>query len=55
MSQRTLVALDVVAKLALFGLLVHAIANPELSQYADKAMQWRATTYPIAVLAMPLA
>ena len=55
MNQRTLIALDVVAKLALFGLLVHAVANPELPQYADKAMQWRAITYPIAVLAIPLA
>jgi hypothetical protein len=26
-----------------------------LPQYADKAMQWRAITYPIAVLAIPLA
>jgi hypothetical protein len=55
MSHRTLVALDLVAKLALFGLLAHAVANPELPQYADKAMQWRAITYPIAVLAIPLA
>jgi hypothetical protein len=30
MSQRSLIALDVVAKLALFVLLLHAAANPEL-------------------------
>ena len=40
---------------ALFGLLAHAVANPELPQYADKAMQARALAYPIAVLAIPMA
>lgn len=55
MSQRTLIALDIVAKLALFGLLAHAVANPELPQYADKAMQGRAIAYPLAVLAIPVA
>ena len=55
MSRRTLLALDVAAKLALLGLLLHAIANPELPQYADKAMQARALAYPMAVLAIPLA
>ena len=54
MSRRTLLALDVAAKLALFGLLLHAMANPELPQYADKAMQARALTYPLAVLAIPM-
>ena len=50
-----LVALDVTAKLALFALLLHAVANPELPQYADKAMQGRAVFYPLAVMAMPIA
>ncbi len=55
MSHRTLVVLDVAAKLALLGLLLHAVANPDLPQYADKAMQARAIAYPIAVLAPSLA
>jgi hypothetical protein len=55
MSRRTLVALDVAAKLALFALLLHAVTNPELPQYADKAMQARAIAYPLAVLAIPAA
>jgi hypothetical protein len=54
MSRGTHLALDVAAKLALFGLLLHAIANPELPQYADKAMQARAVVYPLAVLAIPI-
>ncbi len=54
MSRTTLLVLDVAAKLALFGLLLHALANPELPQYADKAMQARALTYPLAVLVIPL-
>ncbi len=54
MSRRTLLALDVSAKLALFGLLLHALANPDLPQYADKAMQGRAVMYPLAVLAIPV-
>jgi len=55
MSQRTLVALDIAAKLALLGLLLHAVANPDLPQYADKAMQGRALAYPLAVLTIPVA
>lgn len=55
MGYRALVVLDVAAKAALIVLLVHALLNPELTQYADKAMQWRATSYPVAVLAIPVA
>ena len=55
MTTRALVALDIAAKLALFALLLHAVANPDLPQYADKAMQGRALAYPLAVLAIPLA
>lgn len=54
MNTRALVALDIAAKLALFALLLHAVANPDLPQYADKAMQGRALAYPLAVLAIPL-
>jgi hypothetical protein len=55
MGYRALVALDIAAKAALFALLAHALLNPELPQYADKAMQWRAISYPVAVLAIPVA
>lgn len=55
MTTRALAALDIAAKLALLGLLLHAVANPELPQYADKAMQGRAMAYPLAVLAIPIA
>jgi len=55
MNQKTLIVLDAAAKVALLGLLVHAVANPDLPQYADKAMQARAIAYPLAVLAIPLA
>jgi hypothetical protein len=53
MATRALVVLDIAAKLALFALLLHAVANPDLPQYADKAMQGRALAYPLAVLAIP--
>ena len=55
MRRTTLLALDVSAKLALFGLLLNAVANPDLPQYADKAMQARAAVYPLAVLAIPIS
>ena len=55
MMRRTLLVLDVAAKLALFVLLLHAVANPELPQYAEKAMTARAVAYPFAVLALPAA
>jgi hypothetical protein len=47
--------LDVTAKVALGALLVHAVANPTLPQYADKAMTGRAVVYPFAVLVLPAA
>lgn len=55
MRRTTLIALDVSAKLALVSLLLHSVANPDLPQYADKAMQARAALYPLAVLAIPMA
>ena len=54
MSLRWLVALDVAAKAALIALLLHALLNPDLQQYADKAMQWRVLTYPLAVMVIPV-
>jgi len=55
MNYRVLVALDAAAKAALLALLLHALLNPDLPQYADKAMSWRVLTYPLAVMAIPLA
>jgi hypothetical protein len=55
MTFRALAILDFAAKAALFALLLHAVLNPDLPQYADKAMQWRAITYPLAVMVMPVA
>jgi len=55
MNFRALVILDAAAKVALIALLLHAVLNPELPQYADKAMQWRALTYPLAIAVIPLA
>lgn len=55
MSPRALLALDIAAKAALLALLLHAWLNPDLPQYADKAMQWRVITYPVAVMAIPTA
>ena len=49
-----LLALDVAAKGALGLLLVHAVANPDLPQYAGKAMQGRALGYPVVVLILPV-
>jgi hypothetical protein len=53
-SVRAVIVLGVGAKVALGALLVHAVANPDLPQYADKAMTGRAIAYPIAVLAIPV-
>jgi hypothetical protein len=47
------IVLDVAAKVSLGLLLAHAVANPDLPQYAGKAMQGRALGYPIAVLVLP--
>lgn len=55
MNNRMLLTLDVAVKVALFALLLHALLNPDLPQYADKAMQWRVITYPLAVMAIPIA
>jgi hypothetical protein len=55
MAVRVLVALDIAAKAALIALLLHALLNPDLPQYADKAMPWRVLTYPLAVMVIPSA
>lgn len=51
---RALLALDLTVKVALVGLLVHAVLLPDLPQYADKAMTPRAIAYPLAALVVPV-
>jgi hypothetical protein len=42
-------------KAALVGLLVFAVARPDLPQFAGKAMAGRAIGYPLAALVVPVA
>jgi hypothetical protein len=51
---RRLLWLDVALKSALIGLLVVAVALPDLPQFEGKAMAARAVVYPIAVLLVPV-
>ena len=55
MPVRPLLALDVALKVALVGLLVFAVARPDLPQFAGKAMTGRANGYPLAALIVPVA
>lgn len=54
MSRLLLLGLDIAVKVALVALLIHAVANPELPQYAGKAMLGRALTFPLAAVAVPV-
>ena len=54
MGRRAILFLDVAVKVALIGLLLHAVANPELQQYSGKAMVGRAVTFPIAAFLVPV-
>jgi hypothetical protein len=45
--------LDVTLKAALIGLLLGAVAGPNLPQFEGKAMTARAVVYPLAVLVVP--
>jgi hypothetical protein len=47
--------LDIAVKASLVGLLVFAVARPDLPQFHGKAMVGRALTYPIAALIVPVA
>jgi hypothetical protein len=47
--------LDVAVKAALIGLLVIAVALPDLPQFEGKAMTGRALAYPISTVIVPLA
>lgn len=53
MRAPVVLTLDIAAKVALVALLAHAVANPTLPQYADKAMAGRAIFYPIAAIGLP--
>lgn len=46
--------LNYAVKIALVGLLLLAVARPDLPQFQGKAMNGRALTYPISVLIVPL-
>jgi hypothetical protein len=52
-TRRTALALDLAVKAALVGLLLFAVARPDLPQFEGKAMTGRALTYPIAALIVP--
>ena len=54
MANAAVAGLDIAVKLALLGLLAHAVLNPELPQYAGKAMAGRAVVFPIAAMAVPI-
>jgi hypothetical protein len=51
--ERAWLVVDVLLKFALLGLVAHALAFPDLPQYAGKAMLGRVITYPLVVLAVP--
>ena len=53
MTLRPVAAIDVALKAALVGLLVFAVARPDLPQFAGKAMTGRAIAYPLAALVVP--
>ena len=54
MKHRAAFWLDVAVKAALIGLLVLAVARPDLPQFEGKAMTGRALLYPISAVIVPL-
>jgi hypothetical protein len=52
---RPALVLDLAVKAALVGLLVFAVARPDLPQFHGKAMVGRAIFYPISALIVPVA
>lgn len=54
-SGRAAIALDVAVKLATLGLLVLALAAPDLPQFQGKAFAGRAIAYPVALAIVPVA
>lgn len=53
MSVRFWLIVDLAAKALLVGLLLFGALNPDLPQFAGKAMAARAMTYPVAALVVP--
>jgi hypothetical protein len=51
---RRWLALDVAVKLGTVALLLFAVARPDLPQFAGKAFQGRAISYPVALLVVPI-
>ncbi len=52
--RRAALWLDLAVKAALIGLLLFALARPDLPQFHDKGMVGRALTYPIAAIIVPV-
>lgn len=53
-SKSWLFWLDAAVKAALVGLLLFAVARPDLEQFSGKAMNGRALFYPISTVAVPI-
>jgi hypothetical protein len=53
-TRRWVLWLDVALKAALVGLLLLAVARPDLPQFEGKAMTGRALTYPLAAVIVPV-
>ncbi len=53
MSERLWLLVDLGAKALLVALLIFAVLNPDLPQFAGKAMAARALIYPLAALVVP--
>jgi hypothetical protein len=54
MGRRATLVLDIAVKVALIGLLLHAVADPDFPAYSGKAMMGRALTFPIAAFLVPV-
>ena len=57
MAERDLswpMVLNLGVKIALVGLLLFAVLNPDMQQFQGKAMTGRALTYPIAIVIVPI-
>lgn len=53
-DDRRLAAVNLAVKAALILLLLHAVAFPDLEQYAGKGIASRLLTYPISIVLVPL-
>ena len=53
--KRAALGVDLAAKAALVGLLLFAVARPDLPQFAGKAIRGRTLAHPVAALIVPLS